>query len=202
MKKIIAVLCLITPMFYASSASAGSDSGLGLSLRLGYGLPLGEVQKESKLSDAVTGEIPVVLSVGYRINPNIYVGGLMQYGMAFVKDCPDGASCSAYDMRLGIEGIYNIMPDANISPWVGIGLGYEILHGSRDDYSGSSKGLEFINLQAGGDFKLSPMFLIGPYVSCSVGQYSSWSSEGQSGDIEEKSIHEWLQVGVKATMNL
>jgi hypothetical protein len=38
---------------------------------------------------------------------------------------PAVPACSASDVRLGIMGRYNIAPTWPLSPWVGLGLGYE-----------------------------------------------------------------------------
>jgi hypothetical protein len=74
------------------------------------------------------------------------------------------------------------------------------------EISASSKGLEFINLQGGADFPVSPGLRIGPFLSASVGQFSSTSVSGGglefSGDITDKGIHEWVTIGIRGAFNL
>src|SRR5205814_1347147 len=138
------------------------------------------------LSDAVTGMIPVWIDVGYRLNPNLFIGGFFQYGFGIVnKDKNPGCgSCSAHDIAFGADVHYHILPAASFDPWVGAGIGYEIFGFSSSssvpllgnvDLSTSLSGLQFLTLQAGGDFKVTPDFAVGPFVNFALGQYSSAS---------------------------
>jgi len=67
------------------------------------------------------------------------------------------------------------------------------------------KGFEFANLQAGGDFKVADHVGVGPFVSFSLGEYSSVSMDpeiaGMVDEIPNKAIHEWLVIGVKGSFN-
>jgi hypothetical protein len=76
------------------------------------------------------------------------------------------------------------------------------------DLSSTGKGFEFINLHGGLDFNLSPGFGLGPFLSFSVGQYSSTSTScsgsctgltAESGDVADKAVHQWLLLGVRGT---
>src|SRR5258706_3836456 len=90
----------------AASTDAPPDTGgkIKIGLRLGYALPLGDISKDNKMSDAVSGMIPIWLDLGYMITPNIMLGLYAQYGFVMlasqVKDACDaaGASCSANDI--------------------------------------------------------------------------------------------------------
>ncbi len=113
------------------------------------------------------------------------------------------------------------LPDAPFDPWIGLGMGYEWLTisesgtltvaGVSEAFDGNvtGKGLQFINLQAGGDCHVSPAFGLGPFISFSAGQYSSYSStvtaagveQKQSGDISQ-GTHEWLTLGVRGQFNI
>jgi len=202
-----------------AGAVASTDDGGGkihLGLRLGYGIPMGEAAKDSNLNDAVSGMIPIWLDLGYFVTPNIMVGLYAQYGILMIPDaeagstggCPDGADCSGSDLRFGLQGQYHLSPGESLNPWFGLGIGYEILSTSFSaggtEADGSFKGLEFLNLQAGADFKVADSVGIGPFVSFSLGQYSSGEVNvpgvGQvDGDIEEKGLHQWLVIGVKGS---
>jgi hypothetical protein len=61
-------------------------------------------------------------------------------------------------------------------------------------------------VQLGVDFKLSPLFALGPYVAFSLVQFDKADVTGPgtsvSADIASKGIHEWPQFGLKGTMNL
>jgi hypothetical protein len=115
----------------ATTPAAKKEGGFEIGVRLGYGLPMGDLAKDAKLSDSVSGMLPIWLDIGYRINPNIFVGGYAQYGIAFVKDCPDSASCSASSIRFGAQAHYHIIPDQTFDPWVGLGALALVTRSSR-----------------------------------------------------------------------
>lgn len=211
--------------FEDSSTSKGP--GFAVGLRAGYGLPLGnavgaeEGEDANKLSDAVSGVIPLQLDVGYFINSHLYLGGAFQYGFGFLPEdssesCDvEGVSCSVTQLRFGLNLAYHFAPDATVNPWVGVGVGYETLtlkvsgeaNGVSASASNTAKGFEFANAQGGIDFALSPTFSVGPFVTFTVAQYASnsVSVEGIPGeeleegsqDIENKAIHSWLYGGVR-----
>jgi hypothetical protein len=208
-----------------SRASAG---GFELGARLGYGIPAGEFADDaSDVSDGISGMIPLQLDLGYRVSPAFSIGGYVMYGIGFVGDdfskiCDDAddfpglsASCSARDVRLGIQGQFHFLPKKKLDPWLGAGLGYEWQTlgqdisgvGRESDFSVTTKGFEFINLQGGLDFKVAPGLALGPFLSFSVGQYSSTSTSCsgnsciaiESGGIDDKALHQWFLLGVRGT---
>jgi hypothetical protein len=127
------------------------------------------------------------------------------------KACPSGADCSASDLRFGVQGQYHLSPVETLDPWFGLGIGYEsasmTAKAGGQEAKTSYSGLEFLNLQAGLDYKLSPAFGVGPFLSFSLGQYSSYDvtvpGMGKlSGSIPEKAMHEWLTIGVRGAFTL
>lgn len=186
----------------ATAGGSATDKKFVLGLRLGYGLPMGSISKDVKFSDFFSSMIPIWLDVGYMVTPNVMLGVYGQYGLVSIKNCPSGASCSAHDIRVGVQGQYHVLPSEKIDPWFGLGIGYESLAGSVAGVSGSDTGFEFANLQAGLDFKLSPAFGFGPFASFSLGQFSNETTAGQSASIPEKALHEWFTLGVRGAFNL
>ncbi len=186
---------------------AGWSSGMGDALEISgdpfvYGPPHKEAQ-----SSWIDWQIPLQLDVGWRVTRELTVGAYASYGFASAGDpgCGgSGASCSAQVARAGIEATWSF---ASVSrrwwPWVGLGAGYEWSKVSASLYgvSGSTtlKGLEYLNLQAGADWRLGDTFGLGPYLMFSLGEYSA-------GDFDSSymkgTLHEWLGVGVRATYDL
>ncbi len=241
MGRYLSAVCLAVGISCASSTVfAQSSSGLALGLRSGYAIPMGKAgalptsatggavdPNKDNLHDSITGMVPLWFDVGYRVNPAVYVGGFFQYGFAFVnKDvasaCNQGISCSAHDVAFGANLHYHILPDAQFDPWVGAGLGYELITASESgsvtianatfnvDGSTTLKGFQFLVLEAGGDLKATPDFAVGPFVNFALGQYSTWSSnttangvtQDQSGDLQDTGMHEWLTIGLRGQYNL
>jgi len=198
-----------------ASAPAGPH-GFEVGLRAGFALPLGSVTGGGgvSMSDAFSGMVPLQVDLGYRVNGNWFAGAYFQYGLAFVKDqgCGPGVDCTASDLRFGIQAQYHVLPRAQLDPWVGLGIGYEILHLSLSDPasdetgSESLSGLEFANLSIGGDYKLSPTFSVGPVIQLTVAQYMNLSLSGGdaelSGSIDSKAVHMWLSFGVRGVFDM
>jgi hypothetical protein len=150
------------------------------------------------------------------VNPTVTVGGFFQYGIAQVKEQPNipcgqgGVTCSGSVVRLGLQGIYRLELPSLFLPWFGLGVGYEWLglefKGPGGTASVGARGLEFITLQAGGEYRIAPQFGLGPFVSLSLGQYDSLSlttgSTTMTGDITNKKLHEWLQFGLRGLFSL
>ncbi len=187
------------------------DSKFFVGLRLGYSIPLGKAggdeDEELDLSFVSSGQIPIWLDLGYRVTPNLVLGLYGSYAFGFVGDaCVEGADCSANQIRFGVQGQYHLSPGESFNPWFGLGIGYEILNlhfeGQGSDFDESFKGFEFANLQVGGDFKVSDSVGIGPFVSFSLGQYSSVGFGDSSEDLEKKTLHEWLTIGARGAFNL
>ncbi len=201
MKKLLSA-ALVLAVVVVAMPSRADDSGVTLALRSGFNVPMGNISGDpgASLSDLTSGTVPIWIDAGYRFNKSILAGAYFQYGFSSLKNCT--GSCSASNIRLGIEGIYNFMPDAVFAPWAGLGIGYEVMNVSVGSVDTSIKGFEFLNLQVGGDYRVSPMFSVGPFVALSLAKYSTISQGSISGDILNTSAHEWLQLGLKGTFNL
>jgi opacity protein-like surface antigen len=211
----------------APQARAAQSSGLSFGVRAGYGIPMGKLgavqdgAQSSVLSDGVSGMIPLMLDLGYRVNPNFHLGVGLQYGFGIINSDKIGecSDCSIHDIAITANASYHLSPDASFDPWFGIGLGYEILNVSLSvdagtagalDASEDISGFQFLILQFGGDFLASPNLSIGPFLSFSFGQYGSvdvtasqnGSSRSMSQDLSKKDLHEWLILGIKGQFNL
>jgi len=185
-----------------------SHAQFSLGLRLGFAPAAGDSMKDSPMKDEVSSQIPIQLDAMYKITPDISAGLYFSYGIvqlsSDVKDACDafGASCSANTFRVGAQGAYafnKVSPQ--FVPWVGLGLGYEAFT-AKTAFTGvavstTTTGLE-ANLQVGGDYKVNPKFVVGPYLQVSFGQYTSQ----ESSSISDKAMHEWLGFGVRGKFDL
>ena len=187
----------------AARAAAGPEIGF----RSGFTLPLGNLDNEgggTALSDLFNGFIPLTADLGFRFTPNLYVGLTGTYAFGITK-CVAGASCSGHDVALGLDVRYHALPGEQIDPWVGIGSGYEWLSetvagpGSTADIG--AKGFEFLHLQLGADFSMTPNLKVGPFVQLGLAQYSSedltLNGTPQPSTLNNKAIHELLTFGLR-----
>jgi hypothetical protein len=203
-------------MLDGAFANAADSSGLSLGLRSGYGVPMGSAtQGEDLLQRRTKGMVPIWVDLGYRLSSNFYLGGFVQYGIGFAPNtCGSDLRCSINDLRFGINAHFHFLPAAFFDPWVGLGVGYEILNqsisgnivGTPVNASTNPSGFEFVNVQLGGDFKIASNFYLGPFMAFTVGQFSRGSvSAGGSGsvalDLTNKAIHDWLIAGVRGVVD-
>jgi hypothetical protein len=222
---------LLSGFAVLATASSVRAEGFELGARVGYGIPLGKVDDDDNddLADGIQGMIPLQLDLGYRVTPALSLGGYFMYGVGFLgddisdscdalEDLPGvSASCSVSDLRLGLQVHYHFAPRTKLDPWLGVGVGYEWLTfgmdldaaGAETEASSTGKGFEFINIQGGLDFELASGLALGPFLSFSLGQYSSYSTscsgsgceavDSGSNDIDDKALHQWLLLGVRGT---
>ncbi len=202
MRKLLFPLLLVS-FLVPSAASAG----VYLGGRLGAGIPGGEIEKDAKLGDFVSWTVPVQLEAGFG-GERFSVGGYLRIAPgkldSSIADSCDaaGASCSVFDLAIGAQAELRFSP-GNVGPWLGGFVGYEIL---RYDYAlggleaaVSAKGWE---LGAQGGFDLAwGVLRMGPYGSIGIGQFTSAEIEiggaSSSGDITDKAIHTWIQLGIR-----
>ena len=196
-------------------AAPMSDHGLHLGIRMGYGLPMGKAADTptGDMSTAVVGQVPFIFDIGYRFDPNFYAGGFVHYGVGMesqkAKDgcTANGLSCSLAFIRLGFDVRYTLVPEQSFAPWIGAGMGFEMLQ-ETDSAAGQSvtsdiHGWEFLHLDVGADARITRLFSLGPFLSFSLAEYDSVSySSGNSMDIPKKALHEWLMFGVRGAFNL
>lgn len=194
--------------------------GFVLSLALGYAPAWGDADKDTAgngeaMTDVVSSHIPLIVGAGYRFTPLVSAGAIFQYGFAQLGSgvCPSGVSCSASDIRLGAEVRLHFMAEQSFSPWISGGLGYEwfgidMSQGSQSAHV-TFKGIEFLNLEAGGDFRAGPAFTLGPFIGFRVQRFDSMSGTTASGqdmsqDIpsENQAIHGWIAFGIRGALTL
>jgi hypothetical protein len=183
---------------------AGGPSAIHFGLRTGWGIPLGESDSGNDFSDGIIGQIPIWLDLGWQATPKLMVGAYFSYGFVLLEDdaCPDGADCSASDVRLGAQVQFSFSPRKPVDFWLGGGAGYEWANIKVDDRSSTLRGFEFLMLQLGVDFggDDSGSTVFGPFAAYTIGQFDKVVSDGTSVDIEDTALHNWLFLGLRGVM--
>ena len=180
---------------------------------LGSALPVGLDETDVSMSDVDSFTIPVQLDAGVRLGGSWFLGGYFSYGFG---GSDEGVLQRVFLWRrrrqLLAEHAALRRPGALASAGQRLdrSVGRDRLRlregehrGQRPERDGSLdlSGWEFANLQLGVDFALGSSVQIGPWVSFSVGQYSS--AAGSSGDpaprwtSTNKTVHEWFMGGVR-----
>ena len=201
--------------------AASHAEGFQLGLRVGYAPAMGDAAKDLKMNDVgVKAQIPVQLEASYKVTPDFAAGVYGSYGLGqtdssgFFGACgASGVSCSSSTLRVGVQGLYTFnQVKTALVPWLGLGLGWEQ---AKTKISGGGVTGEFtldgyeLALQAGGDYKVSDQFSVGPYIMFSIGQYQNGKvtnnvdpSFNRSGSIDNKSTHEWFGFGLAGKFNI
>jgi hypothetical protein len=191
------------------SASLAHAEGIGLNVgaRTGYAIPLGDASEGNKLSDAVSGAIPLHLDVTYQITPTFNAGAYVGYGIGLKGDKAEDAD-SVSTLAYGLQGNM-LFPQGENTAWGGVFAGLESVtakgKANNTDVTSTTSGWQ-AGLQGGYDLKVAPAFSVGPFASFAFGQYGSLKAEGGgqsfSADIEKTASHQWLTLGVRGTYGL
>jgi opacity protein-like surface antigen len=209
-------LLMIGAVMAAVLVPTASSAQFTLGARLGYGFGMGDVGGDLAMSDWVKSQVPVQIDALFRVSPNLGIGGYFSYGFGQtggdIGDACDisGVDCSARVTRLGLQAIYSFATAGQLVPWAGAGIGYEWntleIEEAGESFDATWKGFEFLNLQAGADYKVNEQFSVGPYVLFALGQYDEADVSGTilnlSEDIPDKQMHEWLSFGVRGKFDL
>jgi len=205
-------LGLIVVLGWSAAASAQqaprARTGFQMDIRTGYAIPLGDAFKDGKLSDITSGQVPIIVDIGGKAIPQLFLGGYLGLGFGGAggkasDQCEAlNATCASVSFNLGVEAQYHILPQNSVNPWIGYGLGFQSLAMGRkvngDTVTGSFSGFEFARLMGGVDFRLNRVFGVGPFVDLSMAKYGSYKDDDDnSHDIPETALHEWLTLGVR-----
>ncbi len=204
-----------------SQSSTGFEAGL----RVGAGLPLGNVGQSGgvrKLSELTPWRTPIWVDTGYRFSDALTLGLYFQVGFGGTGDACTAIACDWADLRGGIHAQWRPAGQGSVVPWIGAGLGYESFTfrsligievtdpetGEPASFSmrvSESLGGPELLLQGGLDFSVEDSLWIGPYVSATLAQYVSdqYECEPDLGDCEARTplegsgVHSWLGVGLR-----
>ncbi len=228
-----ATLGLVAALGAGLSAQPASAQGFEIGGRVGFGVPFGDVADEPgsdkpELSEGIMGQIPVVLDLGYRATPQLFVGGYFSYGFGIMGDakrdaCPVEEDCSVWTLSYGVQAQYHLAPGSGADFWFGAGVGYEELVSTEDrelpddfgsfgdiESSATFSGVPVVLFQMGIDLDSDPKIGSGPFVSVALGSYTDVSleastdgeSSSDSFEIEDTAMHGWLTLGFRGTFVL
>jgi hypothetical protein len=214
-----ALVALAAFAILAAPAASRAEEGaaehglqLKLGLGLGYGIPMGDVVKDEKLSDLYGGEIPVELEASYRFTHAISAGVYVGYGLGLVSSKEvNGEKASDFidsiaSWRFGVQGEYEFAKVGPALPFAALRVGYVTESiGLKGGETMKASGWEYLTLIGGADFEVAKSFGVGPFVSFSLGQYTTEKVPGGSSESipsDERAMHEWLTIGVRGSFAL
>jgi hypothetical protein len=205
---------------HAEEGAAEKGLHLKLGLGVGYGIPMGDAEKDEKLSDLYSAEIPIELEASYKFTHAISAGLYVGYGLGLVSSneldggCVTGPCPKASDVydsiaswRFGVQGEYEFGKVGPALPFAALRVGYVTETITMKDGGGTEKvnGWEYLTLIGGADFEVAHGFAVGPFVSLALGQYTTAKAEGAESESipsAERAMHEWLTIGVRGAFTL
>jgi hypothetical protein len=167
--------------------------GLQVGARIAGGLGFGNVYDGLGVADGAHASIPIIIDVGVRPIPQLYVGLFGQFAPVIEKknplSCPEGFDCTVRDWRVGLQADFHPMPHGHIDPYIGFGAGYEILRtsvsgrtnvnvpfvGNRPAFvegTATDRGWEYGAGTLGFDYRVSRSFGVGPFFTATISQYN------------------------------
>ncbi|HEY0469735.1 MAG TPA: hypothetical protein VGC79_36345 [Polyangiaceae bacterium] len=182
-------------------------TGFQMDIRTGYSVPFGSAFNGMKLSDTSSGQVPILVDIGAKVIPQLFVGGYTGFAIGgaggdFEAGCnASNADCLTLRFHLGVEAQYHILPAGRVNPWLGYGLGFESFGQSRTVGGVSTtrtlSGFEFARFMGGVDFRVHRVFGVGPFVDLSMASFSRVSNGSSSTSITDRATHEWLTIGAR-----
>ncbi len=221
-----------TPLLAAAlllAVPTASRAELGLGLRIGYGVPGGDVTKDqtgattgnikySEYLDSQTAfQVDAMFKTGSSTAAGIYLGYAPNtlVGTPLLTCDVAGVSCSSYTFRVGLQVTGELLDLGIVGLWGGIGTGFEAASISQEGggmtLDAQLRGWEWATISAGADLKLVKFFSAGLYASYGFGQFTVQESKitTPAGTVEDNgglgsdaTTHGMFQIGVRGIFNL
>jgi hypothetical protein len=203
---------LLLAAVLALSVPTTSQAIVSLGLRLGVGLPAGDLEKGALYKDQVTSQVPLQLDVmfgGPSFQLGLYVG--FAYNNLNTAFLPADSTGKSATLRAGVQATSELVDLGLVGVWVGLGTGYEAAQAVIDTPVSSTRntisGWEFATLSAGADLKFIPLISVGLYGSAGFGMFTSNKQEEAGGatttaSIADKTVHSMFTIGLRGALNL
>jgi len=140
--------------------------------------------------------IGVGVDAGFGLSRNVVVGAWGNFvGYGNGDAC---SSCAGRSLAVGPFVRYHLLQGLRFDPWLSLGAGYRRINfendaGSRQKFSG----VEWLNLQLGGDYYVLSGLGFGPYGSLALSSYNNRPSGSGSATVNTE-----LSVGVRFLFDL
>ncbi len=203
---------LLLATLLAAGIPTPSQAIISMGLRLGAGMPAGDVYRDTRYKDFVSSQIPLQVDVMFG-QPSLQLGLYGGYGFNNVNksQVPAGMSASSSTMRAGVQVTGRLVDLGLAAVWAGLGSGYETIQYDLKSAAGTTtfkaRGWEFATVSAGVDLSALPLLSLGLYGSAGLGRFGVGSlTQGgvtsSAGLGPDKRTHQLYQIGVRGMINL
>ena len=183
---------------HVAAVSGALEIGLGG----GYGQGTGDIGRNSARVQDLSGPGGTLeLKLGYRVIPNLAIGGYGTYSQFQANDAmPSGDVRSA---TAGVFADWHFRPDRSVDPWIGLASGWRGMWLVPDAGPNTSiQGWEIARLQAGLDYRITPEVAIGPVIGASVNTFFTRDSGNGFQDIGDPQANFYFFGGLQARFDV
>jgi hypothetical protein len=213
---LVALSTIATPALAQIPVPEPDPKGIEVGARAGFAHALGDRVEGQRFDNTVDRAWLLVLDVGYRLTPHLYLGGLLSYARLDVDkgnlgcgtEFIDGpGDCSGSALRIAAEAQWR-WSKRWLATWIAAGFGAERFQidyasGCMDGpFSQTDTGFEFGHLEIGLGVRPDWGVVVGPFASYSFGMFRNsvfkGSCRGPPGDdIPNKAIHGMATGGLR-----
>ena len=176
-------------------------TSLELGARLGYSIPWGNISGDYVLGDTAENRIPLIVELGLRFHGRLSVG--MYLGYSAVNLNSNGYFTAANIVDVGLQAAFHMNHRGWVDPWIGGGIGWEILNYHQTvagvESTGDLNGVSF-KLDGGIDFMVIERTLgIGTFVAITFAQYNNCDvgASDTNCTVPDQRWHGWFTVGAR-----
>ncbi len=184
-----AFVSILTVTIASAPAVAGPEFGL----RGAYAVAN---ESGTAIGDAFNYLVPLWVDAGWRVNPNLFLGAFVAYGIGLEKDRP---RTSGRDIRFGIQAQVNTSLEKRVALWAGLGVGYEFLDVTSSGMT--AYGWEFLHAQAGMDISTGTPIRVGPFAAFTVGEFMRETFSGGPSFALGDQLHVYGIFGLRAVLS-
>jgi hypothetical protein len=175
---------------------------------LGYGAPVGNAERGSRVSDTTFGDVFFAADAGYRLTRIVGVAVRARYGLVIPTLCATASDCEASlgsDVALDLVARFHTPRIGPFQPLADVGLGYEWLTTRLVDSGAQSArsygGPVLLVTRVAAPAALGDRWSFGPVLEASYGTFTSFelrtTARSFSGDVPWRTPHAWLSLGVR-----
>lgn len=215
-------LVALSPAVARGQEPPASNGTVQLGLRtLGWSFPVGKMSGTGRpVGEAIRGAFPLVLDLGGKVTPYLFLGAYLGFnqgvvGKAYGVLCQRTVTCSANNVRIGLQVQLHLRPSRRLNPWVGLGLGTEATTITAESRVGnytqtlggtsSFQGIELLHATLGLDHRSAEVWGWGPFVTFTSGRYQTTTARNVAGTnrtsaIDDPALHHWVMFGFRGVL--
>jgi hypothetical protein len=176
---------------------AAPSHALELSLAAGYDQGVGALGGTASphVQDVAGIGAGMNLGVGYRFSPRIGVAAFGA-GALYTAIAPIDRARS---LAVGVRGSWHFRPYRSVDPWISVGAGYRLFWDSLPGADSTvRKAIQALALGIGVDYRLSPEFGIGPFISGDLSFFFRESLPDRPSTAVSVSLSSFVSAGISA----